>query len=120
MLQILSVLIIHSTPFDEVAQGPSPPKGATGTFSLPMEETIQVKRFQFSGNQAIFTHQLQSLVSQYKYTMLSDVDLNEIKQRITLFYKSHGYDNAEVTIFKKQKSGTFEIRIVEGKKRISR
>ena len=115
MLQILSILIIHSTPFDEVAQGPPPPKGLTGAFSLEEGKTIQVNQFQFSGNQAISSQDLNKLLSQYKNTMVSKVDLQTIQQNIVSFYKMKGYDDVKVSIPAKQTSETLTIVIVEGK-----
>lgn len=116
MIQLLSVLIIHSTPFDEVAQGPAPPKGPTGALSLEGGKTIQVTQIQFSGNKAISTKQLERLVSQYANKMLAEFQIQEIKQRVTHFYKSHGYNDVQVKIPKKRSSGTLTVVIVEGKK----
>ena len=116
MIQLLSVLIIHSTPFDEVAQGPAPPKGPTEALSLEGGKTIQVTQIHFSGNQAISTRQLEKLVNQYENKMLAEFQIQEIKQQVTLFYKSSGYNDVQVKISKKQKPGTLTVVIVEGKK----
>lgn len=117
MIQLLSVIIIHSSPFDEVAQGPEPPKQEKFQgFSLKGGKTIEVTQILFSGNQAISTKQLEQLVSQYENQMLTELQIEEIQERIELLYKSKGYDNVEVTVPKKQKSGTLEFVIKEGKK----
>lgn len=116
LLQLLSVLIIHSTPFDEVAQGPSPPKASETPLKLKDGKTVQVTQFRFSGNEAIPTQQLQSLVSNYENRILTEVELQEIQKRIEILYKSKGYLNVKVMIPEKQKSGSLEIVIQEGKK----
>lgn len=112
MIQILSVIIIHSTPFNEVAQGPTPPKEE---FSLKGGKTIQVTQILFSGNEAISSTQLQRLVKQYENRMLSEFDIQEMQRRIELLYKSKGFDEVQVTIPQKQASGSLQVVIVEGK-----
>lgn len=116
MLELLAVLIIHSAPFDElVAQAP----GATQNnqdFSLKGGKTIVVQQIQFVGNSAISTEQLQKLTNLYLNRPLSEIEITEIQNRVTLLYKSKGYDEVKVSVPSKQGAGVLTIAIQEGKK----
>ncbi|NGX47111.1 MAG: Outer membrane protein assembly factor BamA [Chlamydiae bacterium] len=115
MLGILAVIIIHSAPFDEVAEGPKMPQ-KNKELSLKGGRTIVVNKIQFIGNKAISTKQLQQLTSPYLNRPISETDLTEIQERIERFYKSKGYDQVKVNIPSKQKGGVLTVDIEEGKK----
>jgi len=121
MLSIIAVILIHSSPFDEIAQGMSFPKESTDkkekSFSLKGGKTIEVKKFEFSGNQAITTSQLEQLTAPYLNRALSGTTLSVIKQRIEFFYKDKGYSDVQVSIPPNQKKDSLVFVIKEGKKR---
>jgi len=121
VLTLLSVFLIYSTPFEEVAQGPKPPgempkKQAEQEFGLKGGKTIVVKQIEFSGNQAIPTAQLKNLTRPFLNHPLSETDLFEIKQRIKLLYRSKGHPEPKVSIPPKQKSHILTVIIQEVKK----
>lgn len=113
MLTALSVIFIHTTLCSEIAQGPPSQEKA---FSLKGDKTIAVRHFEFSGNSAIKTQQLERLTNPYLNHVLSESTLSEIKLRIEILYRSKGYSNVQVTIPPKQGEGTLSFVIREGKK----
>ncbi|NGX59281.1 MAG: hypothetical protein KR126chlam3_00429 [Chlamydiae bacterium] len=114
MLGILSVILIHSAPFDEVAQGTAVPKKDT-ELSLKGGRTIVVREIQFSGNNAIPTKQLEDLTSFYLNKPIAAADLSEMQQKIVSLYKSKGYSQVKVLIPSKQKGGVLTVSIQEGR-----
>ncbi len=114
MLGILSVILIHSAPFDEVAQGTAVPKKDT-ELSLKGGRTIVVREIQFSGNNAIPTKQLDDLTSFYLNKPIAAADLSEMQQKIVSLYKSKGYSQVKVLIPSKQKGGVLTVSIQEGR-----
>ena len=121
MLGLLTIFFIHSTSMadtPDLNQGnkttPIPKK--QDSLNLTEGKTMYVSRFSFSGNQAIATPRLQQVVASYQERMLSQSDLNVIKQRILSLYQTNGYPDAQAVISQNQGSGTLSIQIVEGKK----
>lgn len=115
MLELLAVIIIHSTPFDEVAQGPDLPQ-KNQEFSLEGGKTIVVQEIQFQGNSAISTNQLKRMTNIYLNRPLAETDLEAIQNRITGLYHSKGYNQVKVSAAPNQKRGVLSIIIQEGKK----
>ena len=114
---LLAVIMIHSSPIDEIVQGLSPPKNrGTQPLNLKDGKTIIVTQFQFSGNADIPTQQLQRLTNPYLNRILSESDLTEVEERISLLYKSKGYSSVQVIIPFKQQGSILMIAIKEGPK----
>lgn len=116
MLALLSVFIIYSTPLEELAQGPKPPKEEQQDPGLKEGKTILINQIEFSGNEAIPLAQLKNLSRPFLNRSLSESDLFELKQRIQLLYRSKGHPEPEVSIPVKQKSDTLMVVITEKKK----
>ena len=110
---VLGVLFLIS-PLDVVVVADKP--NHEEPLTLKPDQTIQVKQFLFSGNQAIPLSQLQRLTTPYLNRALSQTDFNNIKQRIKMFYAAKGFPQAEVMIQASQTQGTVMIMITEGKK----
>ena len=124
MLGILAVILIHSSPFDEIVQGemapPPPPPQQPQMEPQPLDlsggQTIQASQFIFTGNKAISSAQLQRLTNPFLYQSLSENDISEIEQRIQLLYRSKGYPDATAMVVGPVTSGTITIVIKEGEK----
>lgn len=109
MIWLLSIFFIQST---------ATPEGGAKTPSYALEggKTVTISSIQFVGNKEIPSQQLQRLLAPYLNRSLSESDINEMKQRIELLYRSKGYDQVVVSIPEKQKSQSLVIQIEEGKK----
>ncbi|MDN3507082.1 MAG: POTRA domain-containing protein [Simkaniaceae bacterium] len=112
MLGILTVIFIHSAPFDEVAEGPRVPTKQK-ELSLKSGQTIVVSRIQFIGNQIVTTKELKNLTQIYLNTPISEAELAEIEDQIEEFYREKGHKKVRVTIPAKQKKGVLTIEINE-------
>lgn len=115
MLGLLAVIIIHSAPFDELAQGPKVPQDEV--FSYEDGRTFTASNIQFSGNQKVSTKQLKNLTIDFLNRPLSQVDQSEIQHRIELYYKNKGYEDVKVSISPQEKNHTLLVEIEEGKKK---
>ncbi|NGX38651.1 MAG: hypothetical protein K1000chlam2_01827 [Chlamydiae bacterium] len=121
MLGLLAIILIHSSPFDEIAQGSTgaaPPQQQMEPqpLNLPSGETIQISQFLFTGNTAIPTSQLQRLTNPYLNKALSASEISLIEQRIQSLYSSIGYPNASAVVTGSPTSDTVTVIIKEGKK----
>ena len=116
MLSLLTIIFIHSTPLEQLAQADTPPTQKDQTLSLEGGKTVNVSAFEFTGNQAISTAELEKITKPYLNTSVSQSNLHAIMQKIEILYKSKGYTQVKVTVPAKQKSGTLTIVIKEGRK----
>lgn len=115
MLGLLAVIIIHSTPFDELAQSTELPQN-NKEFSLKGGRTIVVQEIQFQGNSAISTQQLQRVTNIYLNRPIAESDLAEIQEKVKNLYQNKGYSSVNVMIPAKPKGGVLTVIIDEGKK----
>lgn len=116
LLPLLSIFIIHSTPFDEIIQESSFSKDAEDFSKFDNKESFRVLRFQFFGNREISNQQLENLLSSYKSFYITKVEIKKIISQIESFYIGRGYSNVKVMNLKKKKPGNIEVFIKEGNK----
>lgn len=103
---------------------PSPPAAAPEVI-LPVQEKAAadpnaprflVNAIRFSGNTIFSQEQLQDLVKEHLGKPLNLYDLNWIAEKITQFYRNHGYALARAVVpAQKVESGVVRIEIIEGK-----
>lgn len=120
MVTLLTIFLIYSTPFEEVAQGPTVPGQKTNPAEQPLVldrgRTIQVSQIVFDGNSAVTSQQLNQIAYPFLNKALSQTDIGELKKRVQLLYQSKGIDDVIVFIPAQQKApNTLLVKIVEPK-----
>lgn len=109
MLGILAVIMIHSSPFDELPQ-------KSADFTLKGGKTIVLNQIQFVGNKAVSTKELQELTNTYLNRAISESDLSAMEGEIKSYYERKGYKGTLVSIPSKPKGGVLVIQIKESQK----
>lgn len=77
---------------------------------------IFVRRFRFTGNTVFSDAELDKIAAPFENRYIGNDDLDELRQRLTLYYINHGYINSGAVIpDQKVENGIIRIHIVEGK-----
>ncbi len=110
LLPFFSVILIHSSPLDEVAQNTPHFPG------LENEQTVVARQFVFTGNVAIPTKRLERITAPYLGKSVSEIDLETLEERLEALYRAHGYKKVKVSVSSASHDGVITFHIVEGKK----
>ena len=135
MLSFLSVILIYSSPLNQLAQGPTAPSNSNqgqtqSSQSQPQGEsqkkskqlvplfldggeTIAVSSFNFSGNSQVPASELEQLVRPYLNQSIAQSDLGAIKGRIQSYYQSKGFPQPQIMIPTQENPSTLNIIIKE-------
>jgi hemolysin activation/secretion protein len=87
-------------------------------WNLPVlsQSTAQINEFNFSGNRSFSSEQLQQVVAPYLGLEVDLLNLGEVRQALTKFYRERGYPSAIAIIpLQEVKEGAVKIEIKEGK-----
>jgi hemolysin activation/secretion protein len=89
----------------------SPPAGER----LPTLRVL-VRTFHITGNTVFPDAELQKIAAPFENREITNTDLEELRQRLTVYYVNRGYINSGAVIpDQKVTAGVIEIRIVEGR-----
>jgi hemolysin activation/secretion protein len=76
---------------------------------------IFVRKFRFTGNTVFSDAELDKIAAPFENRAIGNEDLDELRQRLTLYYVNHGYINSGAVIpDQKVENGVIRIQIVEG------
>jgi len=90
----------------------SPPTGER----LPSLLRVQVRKIRITGNTVIPDAELEKIAAPFENRELGNIELEELRQRLTKLYISRGYINSGAVLpDQKVSEGVIEIRIVEGR-----
>jgi hemolysin activation/secretion protein len=77
---------------------------------------VLVHKFRITGNTVFPTAELEKIAAPFENREISSTDLEELRQRLTLYYVNHGYINSGAVIPDQKVTGdVIEIHIVEGR-----
>lgn len=109
----------------QIEQGPPPAPSSTGTgltiqpqgaANLPATEPIQVNAIKITGNTSFTTEVLHLLVINGEGRRLTLSQINELADRITDYYQSHGYPLARAIIPAQTiQNGVVNIEVIEAR-----
>ncbi|MGE3774951.1 MAG: ShlB/FhaC/HecB family hemolysin secretion/activation protein [Gammaproteobacteria bacterium] len=104
---------LPATPPDKV-QAPTAPSNAAG---VPAGgRRILVQRFDIVGNSAVGSEVLQSIVAPYVGQQLTLLEIYDVADLITRYYRTHGYTLASAYVPEQQvSSGVITFEVIEGK-----
>src|SRR5690606_3769279 len=84
--------------------------------ALPADQTMQLTRLRITGMSAFSETQLHALVSDKEGSRVSFAELQEVAQRITDFYRGHGYLLSRAYLpAQRIENGEVEIAVLEGR-----
>jgi hemolysin activation/secretion protein len=83
---------------------------------VPYILRVYVRAYRIVGNTVFSEAELQKIAAPYTNREITNVDLEELRQKLTEHYIKHGYINSGAVIpDQKIENGVIEIRIVEGR-----
>lgn len=88
------------------------------TWNLPAlsQNTAQITEFAFSGNSSFTSEELQLVIAPYLGLEVDLLNLGEVRQALTKFYRERGYPRAIAIVpLQEVKDGVVKIEIKEGK-----
>lgn len=101
------------TPPDAV-RTPAAPAATAGI--PPGGRKILVQRFDIVGNEAVASDALQAVVAPYVGQYLTLLEIYDVADRITRYYRTHGYTLASAYVPEQQvSSGVITLEVIEGK-----
>jgi len=104
---------IPPTPPDKI-RAPAAPSAGVGVPAGGKQ--ILVQRFEIVGNQAVPTDTLQQVVAPYEGTSMTLLEIYDVSDLLTRYYRTHGYTLASAFVPPQQvASGAIKIEIIEGK-----
>lgn len=104
---------IPTTPPDKV-QAPAAPSNAAGVAAGGRR--ILVQRFDIVGNSAVGSEELQPIVAPYVGQMLTLLEIYDVADLVTRYYRTHGYTLASAYVPEQQvASGVITLEVIEGK-----
>lgn len=105
---------LPTTPAEPLTTTPAERAASTGVPAGGKQ--IQVQRFVITGNAAIATEDLAQVVAPYEGQMLTLFEIYDVADRITHYYRTHGYLLASATVpEQKVSSGVITLEVIEGK-----
>ena len=82
---------------------------------LPYAIRTYVSEFRISGNTAVSTEELKQVVAPFEGREITNNELEEVRQRLTLYYVDRGYLNSGAVIpDQKVIGGVVEVQVIEG------
>jgi hemolysin activation/secretion protein len=110
--QLRSRPSLPATPSTPVTPAESP-TAASGV--PPGGKAVLVERFEISGNQSIATEELQQVVAPYQGRAMTLLEVYEVADLLTRYYRTHGYALATANVpAQKIGSGVVQLEVLEG------
>jgi hemolysin activation/secretion protein len=93
-----------------------PPVSPADADRLPQMTRVMVRRIRITGNTVIPDAELEKIAAPFENRELGNIELEELRQRLTALYVSRGYINSGAVLpDQKVIEGVIEFRIVEGR-----
>jgi hemolysin activation/secretion protein len=93
-----------------------PPVSPADADRLPRMPRVMVRRIRITGNTVIPDAELEKIAAPFENRELGNIELEELRQRLTALYVSRGYINSGAVLpDQKVIAGVIEFRIVEGR-----
>jgi len=114
-LFVLLFLALGAATFVDAQVLPPLPAGPGSTNRLPTATRLLVRQFQFEGNRAFTTAELEKVVAPFSNRELSSEDLEQARRSVSLYYINRGYINSGAILPDQDPTnGIVRIRLVEG------
>ena len=93
-----------------------PPVSPADADRLPRMTRVMVRKIRITGNTVIPDAELEKIAAPFENRELGNIELEELRQRLTKLYISRGYVNSGAVLpDQKVSEGVIEFRIIEGR-----